>query len=337
MMTILDECFDSNTPIANKRLLHSSLSQSPSLTPSIQRDATKCLTSLKFVEEGQFVLVGKNTLDSVEKKELTIAEQKQQLDVQGMKLSESERKNAQLEGEKAEWMEERKTHVSMNLSLQKENEQLRSDMGNKTKKLEEKERCLIQAQDTLQHMKNEVARKEQFYISSEIIVAFSPAHVRVNGSTVTRINSDSWAGCFMKPVSKGIHRLSINNPRTNGITIGVLDTAEYPKYLVSNGMRRSPKAAVMHNGGDVVSADKWNIRNTPPREGQEWSAEADLEKRTLHFFVDGVQQPHHFINVPVPLVFAVDIYYKDTQIEITYWGEEKRSHVTFQGTGRNLG
>ncbi|KAK2955229.1 hypothetical protein BLNAU_9781 [Blattamonas nauphoetae] len=77
--------------------------------------------------------------------------------------------------------------------------------------------------------------------------------------------------------------------------------------------------------------------NTILRGGQEWSAEADLEKRTLHFFIDGVQQPHHFVNIPVPLVFVIDVHTKDGSVEITHWGEEKQSHVTFRGTGHNLG
>ncbi|KAK2957272.1 hypothetical protein BLNAU_7650 [Blattamonas nauphoetae] len=93
----------------------------------------------------------------------------------------------------------------------------------------------------------------------------------------------------------------------------------------------------MYNNGSLFSAGRQLVRNTPPREGQEWSAEADLEKRTLHFFIDGVQQPHHFTDIPVPLVFAIDVHTKDIPIEITFWGEEQQSHVIHQGIGHNLG
>ncbi|KAK2964076.1 hypothetical protein BLNAU_1157 [Blattamonas nauphoetae] len=181
--------------------------------------------------------------------------------------------------------------------------------------------------------------------ATDVIVEFSKDHYRVNRATVTRIGSGNWVGCFTKPVTKGIHRLSIKPDKPN-VMIGVLDAAEYPKYLTSP-MYYSPKAAMMQKHNGCLVSNQHNIvmntdhkilaQNSIPREGQEWSAEADLEKRTLHFFVDGVQQPHHFIDIPVPLVFAIDTDTKHVPIEITFWGELTQSHVTFQGTGHNLG
>ncbi|KAK2961701.1 hypothetical protein BLNAU_3138 [Blattamonas nauphoetae] len=120
------------------------------------------------------------------------------------------------------------------------------------------------------------------------------------------------------------------------ILIGVCDTTEFPKYLTANAYS-SPKAAMMANNGCIYTAKTNRGQNVVPQRWQEWSAEADLEKRTLHFFIDGVQQPHHFINIPVPLVFAIIPSVEGVQIEITYWGEEDRSHVTYQGEGHNLG
>ncbi|KAK2956292.1 hypothetical protein BLNAU_8856 [Blattamonas nauphoetae] len=211
----------------------------------------------------------------------------------------------------------------------------KSFQGARLNELEENERVIAELKPTIQQTRTKVARKEEFFVSSNIIVAFSPEHFRVSGSTVTRINSQSWAGCFTKPVSKGIHRLSIRT-QANCVMIGVLDAAEYPEYLTRE-VYRSSKAAMMNtSNGYLGSAYKPVGQNTPPQEGQEWSAEADLEKRTLHFFIDGVQQPHHFINIPVPLVFAIDACVKDVPIEITFWGETQ-SHVTFEGTGYNLG
>ncbi|KAK2946037.1 hypothetical protein BLNAU_12821 [Blattamonas nauphoetae] len=182
----------------------------------------------------------------------------------------------------------------------------------------------------------EEARNRQFFITSEIIIAFSSSHFRVSGSTVTRIDSEGWAGCFTKTVSKGIHRLSIKTEALYAM-IGVCATAEHPGYLMK-GTYTSPKAAMMFNcDGNLYSVSKRPFKNNPVKKWEEWSAEADLEKRTLHFFINGEQQPHHFINIPVPLVFAIDAHYKDISIEITFWGEETRSHVTFEGTGHNLG
>ncbi|KAK2947341.1 hypothetical protein BLNAU_17728 [Blattamonas nauphoetae] len=261
MMTILDECFDSHTPIPNKRLLHSSLSQLaqyPSLDPKIKRKIIQCLASLETNEEGPFIVVPKEQFESMEATITSFSNLQQQQNQLQAKLSESE---------------------GMIFQLEK-----RSSLCD---------------------------------------------HFRVSESTVTRINSDSWASCFTKPVSKGVHRLSIKNTGTQGITIGVCDVAEYPTFLTTN-VNSSPNAAMMLNfDGSLCTAGKYLAQNTPPQNGQEWSAEADLEKRTLHFFIDGIQQPHFFINIPVPLVFAIDTYSKNVPIEITFWGGEDQSHVTF--------
>ncbi|KAK2946625.1 hypothetical protein BLNAU_18461 [Blattamonas nauphoetae] len=173
-------------------------------------------------------------------------------------------------------------------------------------------------------------------LSSEAVSAFSPAHFRVSGSTVTRINSDGWTGCFTKPVSKGVHGLSISTTAQH-VMIGVLDAAEYPARLTSAAWQ-SPRAAMIYlaNGrpfsGGEDTANKTRITNSAPREGLEWSAEADLEKRTLHFFINGKQMPHYFINIPVPLVFAINAYFEDDQVEITFWGGLNKTESIFEGT-----
>ncbi|KAK2956352.1 hypothetical protein BLNAU_8719 [Blattamonas nauphoetae] len=67
---ILDECFDSHTPIPNKRLFYHSLthlSQFPSFDPKIKRKTDQCLASLDTNDEGPFVVVEKVQLDSMER------------------------------------------------------------------------------------------------------------------------------------------------------------------------------------------------------------------------------------------------------------------------------
>ncbi|KAK2948600.1 hypothetical protein BLNAU_16499 [Blattamonas nauphoetae] len=155
-------------------------------------------------------------------------------------------------------------------------------------------------------------------VASDVIVMFSQWHYRVSGSTITRINSSSWAGSFTTPVSKGVHRLSIKT-EAEYVKLGVLDAVEYPKYL-TKAVQQSPKAVMMSNAdGSLWSAGNYVGQNALPQPGQELSVEADLEKGTLHFFVDDVQQQHHFINIPVPLVFALDACRNDVPIEITFW------------------
>ncbi|KAK2948568.1 hypothetical protein BLNAU_16467 [Blattamonas nauphoetae] len=345
MMTILDECFDCHTPIANKRLLHSSLSQlsqSPSLSPSIKRDVEKCFASLKFVEEGPFAIVEASQLDLMESKDRTIAEMKEQLTKQ-QQLNQYEHllaMRAKKEGELAELLvEEQSVHWQMwalqmeKVQILKEREWQRRELALKTQKLEENERVIGELKQEIQQLKAEVARKEPI-VASDVIVAVSLNQYQMHGWKLTRINADGYAGCFTKPFWNGIHRMSIKT-ETRQVNFGVIDAAESPQFLTKM-VHNSPKAALMSNNGWLFSAGRSPAQNPPLQKGQEWSAEADLEKRTLHFFVDGIQQQHHFTNIPVPLVFAIDVHSHGTQVEITFWGETQ-SHVTFEGTGHNLG
>ncbi|KAK2950596.1 hypothetical protein BLNAU_14488 [Blattamonas nauphoetae] len=191
-------------------------------------------------------------------------------------------------------------------------------------------------QQSLQQTKTEVAVRSQRFVTSDVIVAFSPDQYEVRGWTVTRIGQYGCAGCFTKPVSKGIHRLTITT-EAEYVRFGVIDADEYPKYLTS-AVHNSRKAMMMQNdSGYLFSAGSPLAYNTRPEPGQSWSAEADLEERTLHFFVNGVQQQHHFTHIPVPLVFAIETSYASTTVEFTFWGELNQSSVTFEGTGHYLG
>ncbi|KAK2953374.1 hypothetical protein BLNAU_11659 [Blattamonas nauphoetae] len=172
----LEVCFNSHTPIPNKRLLHPSLSQlaqSPSLNPSTKHQAKHCLISLDDSYEGQFVLIEKETLDSVER----LQKDHDQLQV---KFSESERKNRQLEDEKTTHLSTIKSLERERELLQRENERLR---GESDKRVIEMQRMIEGVRDQLNSHIGRMGAKE-------CIVDFSPEHFRVNGSTVTRINSD---------------------------------------------------------------------------------------------------------------------------------------------------
>ncbi|KAK2947300.1 hypothetical protein BLNAU_17776 [Blattamonas nauphoetae] len=268
------------------------------------------------------MVVEKKHFESMEKIQNSFTNLQQKHDQLQATLSERDDTIVNFENKNEEWL--------------KEKEQMQRELANKTQKLEENERVIAELTQTIQKMKTELAARPTLIDASNVIIALSPDHFRVSGSTVTTIDSSEWAACFTKPVSKGIHRLSIRT-EAEYVMIGVLDAAVSPNYLTKD-VSESPTAAMMHNNdGSLWSANKRIAYNAQPEKGQEWSAEADLEKRTLHFFVDGVQQPHHFTNIPVPLVFALETYYKDESIDITFWGELEKSSVMFEGTGHNLG
>ncbi|KAK2955226.1 hypothetical protein BLNAU_9778 [Blattamonas nauphoetae] len=139
--------------------------------------------------------------------------------------------------------------------IQKESEECQGDLAIKTRMVEAKKTRLTQAQQTIEAMKTEEVRKEELFVSSNILVAYTPHRYRMNGSTLTRINSEGHGGCFTKPVSKGIHRLSIK-PKTTNVMFGVLDAAEFPKFITTPTCH-SPKAALMHNSnGCLYTAEK---------------------------------------------------------------------------------
>ncbi|KAK2950120.1 hypothetical protein BLNAU_14922 [Blattamonas nauphoetae] len=305
--TILDKCFDSHTPIPNKRLLLSSLSQLsqyPSLDPRIKKNLGHCFVSLDSVDEGPFMLVPKEQL--VQRDQLVT-------------------KQAEMEKELAELRSNEKSLLSTLSSLESENGRLR----------EENHQRLVDIQLKTEEMRTQLEKCSRLIGASECIVTFSSDHFRVRGSTVTLFNSADRIGCFTKHVLTGIHRLSIKT--LANVMIGVIHTEDYLQRQTTY-VHTSAVAAVMRNkDGMLFTNNKSPATNNVPRPEQEWSAEADLEKRTLHFFIDGIQQPHHFINIPVPLVFALDVLTKNVPIEITFWGELKQSSVTFEGTGHNLG
>ncbi|KAK2950595.1 hypothetical protein BLNAU_14487 [Blattamonas nauphoetae] len=142
MMTILDECFDCHTPIPNKRLLHSSLSQlsqSPSLDPKISRKTGQCLTSLDTIKEGPFVLVSVETLESIE----TLMIDNDEL--QGT-LSEAKGRNAQLEKEMKDVLEREESHLSEIESLQREMEHMQDENDELQSELERSSPWSLQAQ-----------------------------------------------------------------------------------------------------------------------------------------------------------------------------------------------
>ncbi|KAK2941841.1 hypothetical protein BLNAU_23247 [Blattamonas nauphoetae] len=174
MMTILDECFDCHTPIANKRLLHSSLSQlsqSPSLEPKIKRGAVHCLGSLEILDEGRFAIVETSQLDLMESNVRTIADLKEQLTKQ-QQLNQYEHllaMRAKKEGELAELLvEEQSVHWQMwalqieKVQILKERQWQRRELMSEKQKLKEKKREIEELKQIVQQMETEMARRREF-------------------------------------------------------------------------------------------------------------------------------------------------------------------------------
>ncbi|KAK2963092.1 hypothetical protein BLNAU_2115 [Blattamonas nauphoetae] len=139
ILLILDECFDSHTPIPNQRLLHSTLSQlsdSSLFDLKIKRMAHRCLASLETNEEDSFIVVTKEQLQSMEAVVNSFSNLQQKHEDLQAKLSERDDRIVQLENENRGSLNEKE-------QIKQDIEQMRKVLANITHSLEENERSLI--------------------------------------------------------------------------------------------------------------------------------------------------------------------------------------------------
>ncbi|KAK2940534.1 hypothetical protein BLNAU_24549 [Blattamonas nauphoetae] len=139
--------------------------------------------------------------------------------------------------------------------------------------------------------------------ADNIIVTFDPTCFIMKSATVTRINTQEHAGCFTKPVLKGIHRMSLKIEDVI-VLMGVIDATKYHNHLTTF-VYTSPNAAMMNRNNGYLYG--WPNHCSERRSSER----------------AGV--PHHFVNIPVPLVFALDVRTKKVPIPIATIGERRRN------------
>ncbi|KAK2961699.1 hypothetical protein BLNAU_3136 [Blattamonas nauphoetae] len=306
LMRILDTLYDKSLRISNKRLLHSALmklAQSSLFGHKVKRGVQYCLTSLEFVEDGQVILLDHEEFNRLMQMKPELEELQKKVKKMSAKQSETDQKIAKLE------------------------------------------QIVAKHEETLNPPAPKVDPKPDGILASEVIVSFITDHFRLSGLTVTKINATNWASCFTKPISQEIHRLTIRvNPSNVGMAfgistlsvIGVIAAADYPSFLTTYFYASGKAATVYTSNGVIYTGSSSPATNKLVGTVQLFSVEANLEKKTLHFFYDGVQQPNHFVGIPVPLVFGISSYNQNHLVDITFWGEVKQPSVTYEGTGHNL-
>ncbi|KAK2942351.1 hypothetical protein BLNAU_22738 [Blattamonas nauphoetae] len=290
MLRILTLASDSEVPVTNKRLLHSSLSalsQNPIFPKKGRLRITHCLATLDSLPDGPFVLV--------ETEELRRMEQSQ---------SELE----QLSSETTKHEKELETRIH---DLQQELEE--------EKKKAEADRMKMEEVKTAQQSKLDGLTMQlaglPIWVGTESLQTLDRAVHRLTPTTLTQINNleDDFRTAFTFPIDEGEWELKIRaseNPFW-AVSLGFLrhplpdDAAEFSCGIYKDGI-----------GGDfgLDEGGMWkNSKEFQPevsnkecdRIGQTAAIRVNMRTREARLFVDDEEQPGIFTNIPSHLCLAI--------------------------------
>ncbi|KAK2943716.1 hypothetical protein BLNAU_21367 [Blattamonas nauphoetae] len=315
---------DSHILLSNKRPLLSSLqtlANSSTLSPKVYPRVESFLAVLKSVPESPHILVDRVTFETLTSDRTT-------------HLLQIETLQKQLDDQKRQFERDQAKTKEENSKLIKELDTLKTNLQKTTQTNTEKDKTIQQLQATVSRLESQLLSLRTPPISTNVIKVFNSAHVKLENSVLTKKSADAWVSCFTKVITSGIHRLSIKTAAPHAM-LGIVAPCVYPE-LVSKGFHSSGKAAAMYNNGVLYTGGETTHKNCALPKDQIWTAEANLSKKTLHFFIGGDQQPNHFVNIPVPLVFSIGIYDLNSTITITSWTELSTSGIQYEGTGHNL-
>ena len=146
----------------------------------------------------------------------------------------------------------------------------------------------------------------------------------------TKIDQHGWTNCLWtnRVMESGKHRISLKMMKGEGFALGhlfglVRDGAAWDK---GHGTKESTDAWYMASFGDLYGNGKFNDDYAGSiNEGQIVSMEADLDKGTLRFWVDGKPHgPGWSSGVTGRLRWAVSLYWKGAAVEIVPTPELQR-------------
>ncbi|KAK2945472.1 hypothetical protein BLNAU_19601 [Blattamonas nauphoetae] len=317
MCSLLDELSriltltsDSEVPLANKRLLHSSLSalsQKPTLPTKIRIRVEKCIPTLNSITDGTFMLVETDEFRIMEeqKKELEtrsseITQQKLELDTQITDLQH--------------FLEEEKTIV----------EELKSEIDQLT----------LQLADL------------PIWVGTESLRCFNGAAHRLTPTTITQINKISvgtkdWRTAFTFPIDDGEWELKINAFETilKNVMLG------FVKHPLPQTASQSQCGSWLNGiGGDfnLWSGGMWKSKEFHPagtnkrcdRVGQTAAIRVNMRTREARLFVDDEEQPGIFTDIPSPLCLGITTGFteSDHQSVKVLWLKQLRRNDELHGS-----
>ncbi|KAA6368456.1 MAG: hypothetical protein EZS28_036017, partial [Streblomastix strix] len=127
-----------------------------------------------------------------------------------------------------------------------------------------------------------------------------------------------------KVIKDGIHRVEVRFEKCNGLfdymngVVGILKANYQIPYPCAPGLNQYNKNMLNYDGriGGVFFKGTETPGNVQFSDGQLIAMELNADKGTLHFFVDGIQQPVFVKGINEAVKFYFWIYYKDSSFKI---------------------
>ncbi|KAK2949370.1 hypothetical protein BLNAU_15666 [Blattamonas nauphoetae] len=216
LSTVLSEIVLSDTPLSNKRLLHSSLSSLkalPTLPKNIRLRVGHCLASLESVLDGPFVLLETDEFRSME---MTLADLARANEESSTRLRQLEETSRIAE----ERIQKNETELSAQAETVKEASEMSTQVKDEVillrKSLVDLEHRQVERRET------EQKEKEARFVTisgMEMTLSFEMRTFARNGKTITKLSPDGWASFLSFEIGPVLARFSLvigTFPTTHG-------------------------------------------------------------------------------------------------------------------------
>ncbi|KAA6354644.1 MAG: hypothetical protein EZS28_049829, partial [Streblomastix strix] len=157
--------------------------------------------------------------------------------------------------------------------------------------------------------------------------------IKVEDNVFTKLKGDNdVVVAFDPPIQQGIHRFSIAfaNSYSCFHSIGIVDAAV--NITKGYALGEDEKSAEYNNKnvfGQVYHKNKGVEGNEEYQDEQLITAEVnmDAKPRTLHFFVEGKEQPVYVSSLPASIRFAIHIYAEGASFTVVTLGKAPSASV----------
>ncbi|KAK2952887.1 hypothetical protein BLNAU_12208 [Blattamonas nauphoetae] len=308
MSRILTLASDSEVAMANKRLLHSSLSalsQNPTLPKKGRLRITQSLAALDSVPDGPFVLV--------ETEEFRRMEQSH---------SEREQRSSKTHKNERE-PESRITALQLELEEQKKETRDAEEAKKKAEKQRDREeRGKVRVIDAMRSSRTDNDQLKlqlanlPIWIGADSLQTLDRTAQALTPTTLTQFIATSddspWRTSFTGPINEGEWELKIRASENTFLNV-MLGFLQHP--LPENATQNSCGAWKKGIGGDFIlwNGKMWKAGEYEPegtnkkcdRIGQTAAIRVNMWTREARLFVDDEEQPGIFTDIPSPLSLAI--------------------------------
>ncbi|KAK2945770.1 hypothetical protein BLNAU_19326 [Blattamonas nauphoetae] len=323
MLRLLDELSriltlvsDSDVPLANKRLLHSSLSnlsQSPTLPKKGRLRIAHSLTTLDSVPDGPFTIVEtekfrtmEHALSEVEKRSSEMTERINDLTDRVVQAEEKTR-----QAEVATRMaEEQKSQA------EREKEKLSDEVKRTAKELGEAREGKAKSEREKREMAEKMEQMKQqltdvpIWVGTESLQTLDRAAHRLTSTTLTQIikleKKNDWRTAFTLPIDEGEWEFKI---RRNDINWNVnIHSLKMPHTTVVDAISVGLVATSFFGVGGMWQGGQFKPAGTNKkcdRIGQTAAIRVNMSTREARLFVDDEEQPGIFTDIPSPLCLGI--------------------------------